>query len=506
MVFKRFTDRLISAGTTAANTLIHGPEQAEKIRQLESMGFSPERARHALNATEGDVDRAAELLLLGANEEQQQHDVPSHNNNATLAAIGNNHRNQTNNNHQGTAVAAHNDEQMRRAIDESMRANQREEARQLKEVIDLTGGDTHNNAAATKAKKNNAQQKKNNPAMKQPAKQPRGVKSAATINAGKAAATRHNNHHQNNYKTKTLDQTHPNVQLPEKLSNKSKEEQILRCAHRVKPHVMAVDTLLRVLTSVRNSPDNPKFRTIDRSNANYIKFVKEKTGAEDMLLAMNYRRVDGKDELRLERHLVDEALLYLGISALEQMRTSDEYMEGKRLRAFHAEMRRVAKQNGSEMQQNGMTEAETLIRLEFLSKCPKEPPEGRGAWMNVYLGDESENIEGSRVKRRFDGDDTLEDVLNWLGGCYGNEVLDKIRGTSREWCLCDLNRYPILPLDVEKHGKKTLQYLGLFPSGKFGVRLSDDAWRDRKESDLGEGFGIHGSARGLGAASRSMLH
>jgi len=124
--------------------------------------------------------------------------------------------------------------------------------------------------------------------------------------------------------------------------------------------------------------------------------------------------------------------------------------------------------------------------------------------MYVTLGDESEKIEGGRVSRRFDGDDTLEDVLNWLGGCYGTELLEKIRGSSREWCLCDLNRYPCSPIDVEKHSRKTLQYLGLFPSGKLGVRLSGDAWRDRLEG-VTDGFDVHGSARGLGAASRSML-
>ena len=128
----------------------------------------------------------------------------------------------------------------------------------------------------------------------------------------------------------------------------------------------------------------------------------------------------------------------------------------------------------------------------------------------VRLGDESETrIEGGAVSRRFDGDDTLDDVLHWLGGCYGDEVLDKLRGAERVWCLCDLNRYPLLPLDVEKHRGKTLQYLGLFPSGKLGVRLSDDGWRDRKEGALGGGGGladVAGSARGLGAASRSMVH
>ena len=512
MVFKKFTDRILSAGTAAANTLIHGADTAEKIQQLEAMGFSGERARHALNATDGNVDRAAELLLLGANEQQLHDTQPLPRTTTTTSAANNN-----NNAPPGIHVAAHNDAQMRRAIEESLAMNQQEESRQLRqaenasmEVIDLTSDtETNTTASAAVAKKKKTkttntvttttlQQKKI--AVKQ------GVKSAAAINAGKAAASRHSNNN-TTYQGKTLDKTHPKVQLPEKLSNKTKEEQILRCANRVKPHVMAVDTLLRVLTSVRTSPDNPKFRTIDRTNGNYVNFVRDVPGAEDLLAAMNYRSMlPGRNELRLERHFVDDALLYLGISALEQMRLSPEYIEAKKKRGFHAEMRRVAKNNGSLMQQTGMTEAETAIRLSFLSKCPKEPPLGRGAVMYVYLGDESEKIEGGHVSRRFDGDDTLEDVLNWLGGCYGNEILDKMRGDKREWCLCDLNRYPITPLDIEKHNNKTLQYLGLFPSGKLGVRLSDDAWREREEGAAGDIFGIHGSARGLGAASRSMLH
>lgn len=395
MAFKKFSDGLLSAGTLVANPLSLRAEQADKVRLLESMGFDLQRARHALNATEGNVDRAAELLLQGIN---------------------------------------------------------------------------------------------------------------------KATSTRINGK-----KKKAID-AHPNVQLPQKLSDKSKEEQVLRCAHRVKPHIMAVDTLLRVLTSVRDSPDNPKFRTIDRANANYVTFVKDKPGAEDLLLAMNYRRIPRHNELRLERHLVDEALLFLGISALERMRTTPEYKEGKQLRKFHAEMRRVAGQNGSsaEMPRAGLSEGETALRSALLSQCPKEPPEGRGTRVVVHLGAESENIAGGHVERRFDGDDTLEDVLNFLGGCYGNEVLEKIRGSVggsgnslREWCLCDMNCYPILPLDVEKHRKNTLQYLGLFPGGKLGVRLSDESWRDRSEGGTAPGgsgrFDRQGSLRGLGAASRSML-
>eukprot|EP00970_Alexandrium_tamarense_P000534 scaffold67_cov192-Alexandrium_tamarense.AAC.20 len=481
----------------------------EQIRQLESMGFSADRARHALNATDNNVERAAELLLLGAAGENDNGDVNVAVQVAAPLRLNGNRGNANNNTRsEGQHVAAHNDEQIRRAIEESLMVNQAEENRQLcqaevaslnnntdavrrknassaAEVVDLTNDDDGDDA-----NKQRAQQKK-----QKNKQQPR---SAAAVNAGKAAAARTNN----NLTTSkaTLDHTHPNVKIPEKLQNKSKEEQIMRCVNRVKPHVMAVDTLLRVLTSVRSSPNTVKFRTIDRSNANYVAHVRDKPGAEDLLLAMNYRRV--QNELRLEKHLVDDALLYLGISALEQMRESEEYKEGKKWRAFHAEMRRVATQSGSHaMQQDGMTANETDVRLEFLSKCPKEPPEGRGAVMNVYLGEENEKIEGGYVSRRFDGDDTLDDAMNWLGGCYGRELLDKIK--TREWCLCDLNRYPKLPLDVEKHGNKTLQYLGLFPSGKMGVRLSEDSWKD---GDDAVGLDVHGSARGLGAASRLMLH
>ena len=540
MVFKKLADHLLSGATTAANTLglqLQGPEQAQKLNQLEAMGFPRERARHALNATDWNVDRAAELLLLGGADVDDQEMSPPSTQNNNAVAVNNNNR--TNDTTEGTHVAAHNDEQMKRAIEESLAANRREESRMVRqaevasikkkknntagmkkkktpqqqnddmdidvEVVDLTGDDDSDDGnkklKAATTNNTNVQKKKHAPTKRQPT-----VQSIAAMNGGKAAASRFNN----NLTPKTLDQTHPNVKVPEKLSNKTKEEQVMRCANRVKPHVMAVDTLLRVLTSVRNSPDNPKFRVIDRTNGNYNKYVRDVTGAEDLLLAMNYRSMlPGRNELRLERHLVDSALLYLGISALEQMKLSTEYIENKKKNAFHAEMRRVAKQGGgdSNLQQFGMSDAETTVRLAYLSKCPKEPPLGRGAWMYVLLGDESEGI--GKISRRFDSDDTLEDVLHWLGGCYGNEILDKMMGrgvSAREWCLCDLNRYPVMPIDIEKHSKKTLQYLGLFPSGKLGVRLSEDAWRDRVEGAAGGGFDVHGSARGLAAASRSMLH
>jgi hypothetical protein len=225
---------------------------------------------------------------------------------------------------------------------------------------------------------------------------------------------------------------------------------------------------------------------------------------------MNYRLLLKDNVLQLDYQFVDDALLYLGITALEMARTRQEYIIGKQLYNFQKEMIRI----GSTTNSVTMTENDTLIRLNYMSICPREPKEG-GTRIDVYLGNSTNETEcndyGLHVHRRFDGDDTLEDILNWLGGCYGSELLDKLQGGIGDssggrglWCLCDLNTVPSpTPLDVVKHRRKTLQYLGLFPSGKLGIRLSDDSWKDGYELDSNISSS---SARGLGAASRSMLY
>lgn len=528
MVFKRLAERIVSAGTSVATQLSSYASDAEKVRRLEGMGFDPARARHALNATEGDVERAAELLLLshqdggsssGAGTGAAARTAPERGRGGGGArgnGIGGGGE------VQGAAVAAHNDEQMRRAMEDSLQVAQGDEERRMRQAqaasMDGVTGAGKKGAATTKKKAPPSSPNRRTPPSSSPPRnrkptqqQPR---TAAQRNAGKAAAVRLGGGGATIATGKsTLDATHPAVKLPDRMADKTKEEQILRCADRLKSHSMAVDTLLRALNAVRNRPDEAKFRTIDRSNGNYVKFVRDKPGAEDMFLAANYRKGGANygDKLILERHLVDDALLYLSISALEQARKSPEYLESKRWRAFHAEAKRIADmalradETGGG---GGMTEEETAVRIGFLSKCPTEPPEGRGARLTVVLGDYSkgDEIQGGTIARRFDGDDTLDDALHWMGGRYGSELLDRIR--SREFCLCDLNRYPIFPLDVERHGKKTLQYLGCFPSGKLGVRPSDESWKEGKGGAKragGIGGNVAGSTRGLGAASRSML-
>ena len=136
-------------------------------------------------------------------------------------------------------------------------------------------------------------------------------------------------------------------------------------------------------------------------------------------------------------------------------------------------------QNG----ENVSEEEEILNRAEFVSKLPSEPDTGVGALMQVSLGEE-------KIMRKFDGDDILRDVINFIGG-HGSLIPQKI--TSREWCLVDLNQYPVIPIDTDHFMDKTLQSVGCWPSGMLALRPSTVEWKESKQ--LIEQVG---SSRGLG--------
>jgi len=67
MVLRKFFNNA-TGGLLTAFSNNNNNSNSEEIQQLEAMGFPRERAIHALNATDNDVERAAELLLLGVNE------------------------------------------------------------------------------------------------------------------------------------------------------------------------------------------------------------------------------------------------------------------------------------------------------------------------------------------------------------------------------------------------------------------------------------------------------
>lgn len=234
-----------------------------------------------------------------------------------------------------------------------------------------------------------------------------------------------------------------------------------------------MDTLYKTLKTLQSNPSHPKFRRIDQSTVGYQKSLASAPGAEDLLQAMNYRK-SGPKTLSLD--FVDQATLYLGISALEQTKLTPEYIEAKALIDFQKEV------NAAFHSADNSTE-EAIARSDCMSKLPTEPAMG-GAWIFVNF----EGIE-QKLQRKFDGDDTLEDVLNFVGG-NGTLIVEKLK--SGEWWLVDGHRSPPAPLDVKTLAPKTLQYIGCWPSGKLVIRPASQ----QKLYALNDTVG---SARGLGA-------
>ena len=450
-MFGRFVDRVTSAVSGGSSAL------DEKIQQLVAMGFDATQARNALRTTDGNVERAAELLL----------------NNAQPAS--------------NVAVDLTGDDtELQNVMQESLQSEENRLFRQAQEAsMDVkhpnrsAAGNRAAEAAARRAaessRKYGSTSTKRLPAQKQPAQKLPAVKQTPKNDNVSLKVT----------KTVGVSHHHPDVKVPAKFQDKTKEEQVVRCADRLKPYPNAVDTLYRALTAVKNDPNNAKYRKIDKTTAGYKKSLENVPGAEALLLAMNFHS-RGAYSLVLERPFVDQALLYLGISALDGAKQSPEYIEAKKRIDFAKEIKDI------QMSSN-VSEAEALRRAELMAKCPSEPTGGRGALMQVVIADET-------VRRKFDGDDVLRDVLNWIGG-HGSVIPEKI--LSREWCLVDRNRYPIAPIDCELNLDKTLQFIGCWPSGRLELLPSPEEWKSEGNK---QGQILMGSSRGLGSAPTEAMH
>ena len=370
--------------------------EAAKIQQLVSLGVPEAAAAQALTATNGNVEQAAELLL----------NQPGMMTTSSTNRVSN-----------GSNMSE--EEQVRRAMQASLQVA------------------PPSTKLAPRQNKTVAQ------------------RSAASSRAGQAALSRATGKRPPSSGNSSLSSHHPSVKVIPKLSEKPTEEQILRTTDRLKSSYAAVDTLLKAITAVQQDPTNPKFRTIDTTTAGYQRSLAGAVGATDFLAAMMYRPIGPK--LVLDAANVDPALLFLGISALEQTKLTTEYQLTKGQAVLAKSLQTIRAEGGR-------SEVEAILRAADLSKCPAEPMVGKSANVQVTLGEEV-------VRRRFEGDDTLQDVLHWLGA-HGSGIFQNLnRG---EWVLLDTDRNVML--DVRTQANDTLQYLECWPSGR--LRLTTQALVD----------------------------
>eukprot|EP00537_Pseudo-nitzschia_pungens_P006829 CAMPEP_0172376450 /NCGR_PEP_ID=MMETSP1060-20121228/67038_1 /TAXON_ID=37318 /ORGANISM="Pseudo-nitzschia pungens, Strain cf. cingulata" /LENGTH=425 /DNA_ID=CAMNT_0013103973 /DNA_START=78 /DNA_END=1355 /DNA_ORIENTATION=- len=419
-MFRRLRDRMNDAVSNAASSVSNTSFSDDRVSELASMGFREAEARHALRLANGDMAQATEWLL---------------SNGSPLGAAGNpitipESRATTTT----SAPMSQEDKELQRAIQASLQT----------------------------------QQSTNKNTTKQPRQQ-----SAASRNAGLAAASRNQN--KNSARKKSLATTHPKVQMPKRLSQHDQEDIIMRCTSRVAPYSLAVDTLLRSLKTIQANSSNRKFHTVDTTTAMFQRSLNA-PGVLDFLKAVNFHPNYNNQKTLTLSHF-DAAAFYLGISALEQVQqNSPEYTKDKTLRLFQKDL-------SSALSGTGNADEEMSARRNFLSKLPSEPTKG-GSQITVEYGvilnnatAENNNNEKApqsltRITRGFDHDDTLGDVVHWLGG-QASAIPGKLeRG---EWRLVDRNRqgaeedYNFHRLDLEELRDRTLQYVGCWPSGRLAI-------------------------------------
>merc|ERR1712146_770758 len=170
-------------------------------------------------------------------------------------------------------------------------------------------------------------------------------------------------------------------------------------------------------------------------------------GVLDFLTAANFLpHADRRGLLALNCY--DPAVFYLGISALERVqRESPEYARDKALRSFRRELRSFL---------DSRTDGEAEARNRFLSTLPSEPKSG-GSRITVEFGvaaknnnsdfisscgnaddvKDDERVRPAKISRGFDHDDTLGDVVNWLGGAACSVMRSKL--VKGEWRLVNVN-------------------------------------------------------------------
>ena len=281
-----------------------------------------------------------------------------------------------------------------------------------------------------------------------------------------------------NRSSRKLAHHHPNVKTPQRLEEKSKEEQIRRSCDRFKSYPTTVDTLIRALSTISSNPVEGKYRRIDQTNPGYQRSLANVPGAEQLLLALGFTPINSQT---LYLHRVNRQLLSLALTTLEQTKETPEYQQGKKELLFSKEV--TAQLHATP------TEVEQRERMEMSSKLPREAPLSRGTVIMIQLNDN----DNTMLSRRFDGDDTFADVLNWLGGTVGFTFLDKLC-TTRQWSLVDVNRQGHVPIDCEANRSKTLQHLGFWPSGRLALRPSSTEWIEGVSMNVEMGV-----SRGLGS-------
>lgn len=230
----------------------------------------------------------------------------------------------------------------------------------------------------------------------------------------------------------------------------AREEVIVRSAAALATMPESLDLLITSLSKVAANPTDGRYRRVPLGNANFRAHVVDAPGGLELLKAVGYARE--ADALYLQAY--DATVLTLALSALEAARGSSHYLDAK------SEQRLVKALGESK---DDWDAAERARRAQAAARVPQEPPDGAAGntLLCFHLG--AKRDRSRCVWRRFESWCTLEDVCAYVEATTPFQI-----GRTAE--LFDITLAAPSRLDRSEAGR-TLQHLGLWPSGHIQVQL-----------------------------------
>lgn len=233
----------------------------------------------------------------------------------------------------------------------------------------------------------------------------------------------------------------------------TQEERIRKSAIGVASTPDAVDILRASLAKVLAQPLNEKLRKINVNAGPFKERVSSKApSAVELLYAVGYQPMHGY--LVLQNH--QPGLLKLALEALDAARAAPSYVTGR------------AKIDGEKAQQAARVhdaEAAAARRAAHLAKVPAEP-KADGATSACVITVRAPG--GAPATRRFESDNTLEDLVNWILSLECVPETEEVGALTIE----NVTVRPARRLELSRDGQASLYALDLWPRGQVEVRAS----------------------------------
>lgn len=230
----------------------------------------------------------------------------------------------------------------------------------------------------------------------------------------------------------------------------------------------SVDALIFVFNLILQNPEKKKFKSINTTKKQFVNSI-GLCGhwGPDLLKHLGFEESEGL--FTLHSHRDDPAKLFMAKSALENVQKSELYLFGKEKISFYKEAKKSVDNASAE---------EIGRRKEFQIEVPREPEKGSAGYtyIRVYFG-ESAGTGGSFYSRAFYSDNSLENVLMWLGANVSSVIPEKL--DQGEWELVDLTEYPHKIINMSEKNR-VLKYLKLWPSGVLDIQPAGFLEKEKK--------------------------